>query len=254
MKGVLLCGGKGTRLEPYTSYYGNKHLVQVSIDVPMVMLPLKTLKDFGVTDLLLITSDENCGMFTELLKDGSHLGFNITYKVQREPDGILGALKLAKDFLKGEERFITVLGDNFHKLDWTRKDLNDISRYSYFRIFTKPVVGTASDYGVITDDGIVEKPKYLKDGNAVTGLYILPTTLFEYVETFKKSARNEFEITDLLNSIIKRNKMTVKSVNYEMNDNEYWLDCGSGNNLESIRETLKEITTSSTLLKNVEFN
>lgn len=240
MKGILLCGGKGTRLEPYTSFYKNKHLVHVLLDTPMVMLPLKTLKDFGVKDVLLITSDENCGLFAEILKDGSHLGFNITYKVQKEADGILGAIKLAKDFLKGEERFITVLGDNFHKLDWNRSDLNDIKKYSYFRIFTKPVKGNASDYGILTEFGIVEKPK-IKDGNAVTGLYILPTKIYEYINNFNKSLRGEFEITDLLNHIQTINKMDIKSVNYVMSENEQWIDCGSHNKLSEIREQISSL-------------
>lgn len=253
MKGVLLCGGKGTRLQPYTNYYKNKHLVQVLLDTPMLMLPLKTMKDFGVKEILLITSDENCGMFTELLKDGSHLGFDITYKVQKEPDGILGAIKLAKDFLKGEQRFLTVLGDNFHKFDWSRKDLKDIIKYSYFRLFVKPVKGNAFDYGIITEDGIIEKPKYVKDGNAVTGLYILPTTIYDYIDTFSKSARGEFEITELNNAIISRNKMNVENVIYEMNENELWLDCGSNNNLKQIRESLLSMDVQANPFENVFF-
>src|SRR6185369_14881239 len=97
MKGVILCGGNGTRLKPLTSIV-NKHLLGV-YDKPMVIYPLETLKSLGIKNILIVSGGEHIGWFTEFLGDGSAYGVELTYKVQKSAGGIAGALALAKDFV-----------------------------------------------------------------------------------------------------------------------------------------------------------
>jgi len=240
MKGIILCGGSGSRLEPLTTQYGNKHLVPIYPDYPMVCSPINTLKQMGCKEILIITSSDNCGQFVNLLKGGKHLDLDITYKIQPENDGILGALKLAKNFVGNSERFVVILGDNHFELDFTRNDLQTICNTSYFRLFTKYVKKDASRFGVVTDKGIVEKPKHLKDGNVVTGLYIYPNEIFYTIDGFKKSIRGEYEITDLNNFIMSKmvNDMPIESHLYKLNNNEFWSDCGTIETMNLVRKRM----------------
>jgi glucose-1-phosphate thymidylyltransferase len=239
LKGILAAGGSGSRLQPYTSRYKNKHLVPVSIDMPMIMAPLNTLKEFGCEEVLLITSTENCGAFIDLLKDGSEFGVKMTYKVQKEHDGILGAIKLGKNFVGKDERFITLLGDNYFEFDWSRADLRTIRDCSNFRIFAKYVEQNACDFGVVTDFGLKEKPKNVSSGLISTGCYILPSFIFEVIENFSLSERKEFEIVDALNYVLSTLKdIPVASSVYTLEENEYWQDCGTLEMLSQIRKRL----------------
>ena len=234
-KGIILCGGEGTRLRPLTSIT-NKHLLPI-YDKPMVLYPLETLKTLGIKDILLVSGGEHIGRFTEFLGDGRDFGVNLTYRVQRDAGGIAEALGLAKDFANGESVAV-ILGDNifdngeilkrilYH--DGTMEVLND----GRTRLFVKKVED-ASRFGVLIDGmkevmpevgwKIVEKPKGMKEGEAVTGLYIYPNKVFDIIPTLKPSARGELEVTDINNYFLSR--PTNSSVVYRLEG--FWSDAGT---------------------------
>src|SRR5919205_560179 len=111
MKGIILCGGKGTRLLPATKIT-NKHLIPI-LNKPMILYPLETLKTLGIEDILIVSGGNHIGDFADFLGDGSEYGVNLTYRVQKEAGGIAQALGLAKGFAyRGGERISVILGDN----------------------------------------------------------------------------------------------------------------------------------------------
>lgn len=219
MKGVILCGGKGTRLLPATKII-NKHLLPL-LNMPMVLYPLKTLKSLGVKDILLISGGNNIGDFAEFLGDGSEYGINLTYKVQKEAGGIAQAIGLAEDFVGGE-RFMVVLGDNIFG-DLTGLDYP----ISSSAIFVKKVIDPER-FGVYSsqDRSIEEKPKNPKSGYAVTGLYIYDSEVFDIVRNLKPSGRGELEVTDINNYYLKTGKMSVFDI-----EDIFWSDAGTPESL-----------------------
>lgn len=253
-KGILLCGGSGSRLQPLTKKHFNKHLVPVN-DKYMFEYPLQNLIDLGVTDLIVVTSSENCGLFAEIIGNGKQYGLkNVIYKVQTEPDGILGAIKLCKNELF-DQLYITdkcgsfwvALGDNFIELD---KELIEFSSQEYndFILITKHVKQGADQLGIMKDFGIVEKPKGDIKGNAVVGLYKFPLMVFEEINKFVKSDRGEFEITDLNNHLLNINIGSKENPEllfpkedciYQMKDDCEWFDMGTIESLEKVRKLLK---------------
>ena len=227
-KGVILAGGHGTRLRPITNYI-NKHLVPV-FDRPMIEYPLATLKSCGIEDILIVSGREHAGDFLEYLGAGNDYCCNFTYKVQDKIDGKYGgiaqALGLAKDFIGNDETFAVVLGDNIFgdSMDLSLKDGKEA------KVFLKKV-NDADRFGVARFDinkeieSIVEKPKDIKHGYAVTGLYVYPNSVFDVVSRMRPSARGELEITDV-NQYYARMKM----LDYEILDG-YWSDAGTPESL-----------------------
>ena len=228
MKGVILAGGKGTRLGQLT-LVANKHLLPV-YNKPMILHPLETLREFGVDDVLIVTGGEYIGRFVELLGDGSDFGVKITYRVQKDAGGIAQALGLAEEFFKGE-KVLVILGDNIFETavlkrslthDWTAdenavlfiKDINDPERFGVIEFDKK---GNAKI--------IIEKPNMPKSNSAVTGLYMYPSDVFEIIKKLKPSARGELEITDINNHYIKKGKCKV--VKFE----GFWSDAGTFDSL-----------------------
>ncbi len=246
-KGIILCGGQGTRLGNLTKQYGNKHMVNIHNDTPMCLYPLTTLKQFGINDVLLITSPENCGAFTNLLRSGSDFDVEMTYKVQTQPDGILGALKLAKDFVSTSDDFMVILGDNYFELNQNKVNEQFLNPYSeklreQFTLFTKHVSTNASQYGCLINNNvekiIVEKPYDAISGDVITGLYHYPNEIFDVINSFSKSARGEYEITDLNNYIIQNFYDDDYNFEYKLSNQENWLDCGTLDNLKKVRKYL----------------
>ena len=233
-KGIILCGGEGTRLRPLTQIT-NKHLLPVW-DKPMVLYPLETLKTLGIKDILLVSGGEHIGRFTEFLGDGADFGVNLTYRVQRNAGGIAEALGLAKDFAAGESVAV-ILGDNIFDNDSILKrfppdggleGLED----GRMRLFVKKV-NDAHRFGVLlyseedknpntTGWKIVEKPKGMIEGEAVTGLYVYPNKVFDVVPKLKPSARGELEITDINNYFLSQGN---NSVVYRLDG--FWSDAGT---------------------------
>jgi glucose-1-phosphate thymidylyltransferase len=226
MKGIILAGGKGTRLRPATQIY-NKHLLAI-LNKPMVLYPLETLKKLGIKDILIVTGGDAVGGFADFLGDGSDYGVNLTYKVQKEAGGIAQALGLAQDFAKDSQSIAVVLGDNI--FDNNSVIIPKNYKENYAVLFGKKVKDPER-FGVmeITKNGkvtsIEEKPKNPKSNIAVTGLYIYPQDVFDIIKTLKPSARGELEITDVNNYYIKRDNCLF------VNLKGFWHDAGTPSSL-----------------------
>ncbi len=222
-KGVILAGGKGTRLYPATEVT-NKHLLAV-YNKPMIFYPLRTLINAGVTKILIISGGNNIGDFTNLLKSGKQFGIDITYKVQDEAGGIAQAIGLAEDFV-GNDNFIVILGDNYYENDLKNNFMNFNGGA---RIILKPV-SDPERFGVaFIDNGrivnIIEKPVNPESNLAVTGCYVYDNTVFDIIKKLKPSSRGELEVTDVNNHYLKRGQLT-----YSIN-NGFWTDMGTPESL-----------------------
>lgn len=219
MKGIILAGGNGRRLEPITTVT-NKHLLAV-YDKPMIYYPLQTLLNAGINEILIVSGKEHAGGFLRLLGSGKSFNCKIQYEVQEEAGGIAQALALAESFVGGDNCTV-ILGDNFFEDDFAEfvKAFDGGAR-----IFLKQVED-AGRFGVATLDGdkvveIEEKPKSPKTNLAVTGLYIYDREIFNIIRTQKPSARGEMEITDVNNVYIKKGLMKAHNVTGE------WTDAGT---------------------------
>ncbi len=218
MKGIILAGGNGTRLNPLT-LVSNKHLLPV-YDKPMIFYPIETLKKLGVDDILIISGGEHIGRFMELLGDGSDFGVKFTYRVQKKAGGIAEALGLAEDF-SNKESIAVILGDNIFENEKLPNDtFPDDNAVLLFASVEDP-----QRFGVpvITDRviKIEEKPKHPQSDYAVTGLYYYPNDVFEIIKTLKPSERGELEITDLNNFYINQNKCSYNIFK------GFWSDAGT---------------------------
>jgi len=209
MKGIVLAGGTATRLKPLSDVL-NKHLFPVG-NLPMIYYPIQTLVAGGIKDILVIVGGNSVGDVVNLLGDGSVFGANIYYRYQKEASGIADALKLAEDFVDGD--FALILGDNifFEFIDLSTKKVPHL-------FLTK--TNTPERFGVVElSNGeivrIIEKPVEFVSYLAVTGLYLYPASVFDYVNNLKPSARGELEITDLNNML---------KCNYTIIDK--WFDVG----------------------------
>jgi glucose-1-phosphate thymidylyltransferase len=201
MKGVILAGGKGTRLQPLT-FVGSKQLAPV-YDKPMVYYPLSILMLADITDILIITSPEERSLFRGLLGDGRRLGLNIDYAAQEEPRGIADAFRVGADYVRGEECAL-ILGDNlFHGanlptlLRRSREKLRGCVLFGH-------QVADARRYGVAELDSegrllsIEEKPERPRSNLAIPGLYFFDGGVADITKGLVPSARGELEITDVL--------------------------------------------------------
>ena len=216
-KGVILAGGTGSRLAPMTKVT-NKHLLPV-YNKPMIFYPIETLKNAGITELLIITGTESAGDFMKLLGAGDQLGVHITFRVQEGSAGIACALKLAQNFV-GVDDFAVILGDNIYEDNFAK----NIQKFeSGAHIFLKEVF-YADRFGVATLDEkntvvkIVEKPKNPETNYAVTGLYLYDSSVFEKLERLQISSRGEYEITDVNQMYIDEEKMTASFLEKGWND------------------------------------
>lgn len=230
MRGILLAGGKGTRLLPATKII-NKHLIPI-LNTPMIMFPLDTLKSFGITDIAIVTGGGHVGGFAEFLGDGSRFGVKLTYFVQEEAGGIAQALGLTKDFAAGYPVAVILsdnIFDNSKIPDWKKNDYDTNAQF-----FTSKEVKDMTRFGVIrllNDKHIViEKPEtILKDDSVVTGLYIYPNEVFGLIPGLTPSARGELEITEI-------NNIFIKTDSYDLNEiSGFWSDSGT---VDSIKEVI----------------
>ena len=228
MRGVILAGGKGTRLLPATKIT-NKHLIPI-INQPMVLYPLRTLINFGIKDILLVSGGEHIGDFAEFLGDGSTFGINLTYKVQKEAGGIAQALALAHDFVAHDfsstnPQFAVVLGDNI------LGPIPNPSLHDGATIFLKKVpdpqrFGVASfRNGKLV--GVVEKPKHPPSDYIVVGIYLYPRDVFDIIKTLKPSKRGELEIAEINDRYIKQNRCKAHRLS------GFWSDAGTPASLAS---------------------
>jgi glucose-1-phosphate thymidylyltransferase len=227
MKGVILAGGLGKRLEPLTRIT-NKHLLPV-YGKPMIYYPIQTLVDAGIKDILIVTGGNNAGDFLRLLGNGAEFGLKaINYTYQKGEGGIAEALKLAEHF-SDNDKIVVVLGDNLieksikrHVQDFVKqpkgakillKKVDDPERFGVAEIKASRIVN------------IVEKPKQPKSDYAVTGIYMYDKKVFNIAKSLKPSKRGELEITDVNNEYIKHGEMTFSILD------GWWTDCGTHESL-----------------------
>jgi len=244
-KGILLAGGSGTRLRPFTNYL-SKQLLPV-YNKPMIMYPLSTLMLAGIKDILIISTSEDIGNYHKLLGDGSDMGIKLTYKVQDEPNGIAEAFKIGEDFI-GDDNVALILGDNFFYGSGFRGLLKSaketVNKKNKSVIFGQPVKDPER-FGVIEADGnkvisIEEKPEHPKSNVASVGLYFFPNDVVKMTIDIKKSDRDEYEITDITNNYLSEGRLELQSLARGFS----WFDCGL---IESLFEC-------ATFVRNIEEN
>lgn len=237
MKGIILAGGTGTRLLPYTKQI-NKHLLPVG-KYPMIYWPLRTMEAAGLKDILIVTDPEHIRSFETVIKSLPFSNLRIKLIEQESPKGIADALLQTEPHTEGEKLFV-LLGDNI----FTSNLKNTVSIFNKYgsgaRIFLKKV-DDPWRYGVavLDKEGIVqkviEKPKQPESSLGITGIYLYDINVYEYIHQLKPSPRGELEITDLNNLYLKKACLSA-----EMLDG-FWLDAGTVISIREANQVMYEI-------------
>jgi len=223
MKGIILHGGHGTRLRPLT-HTGPKQLLPIA-NKPMSQFCIEAIAETGITEIAIIIGGVGSNKVREYYGDGERFGVNITYIEQDKPRGIAHAIRLCKDFIK-DEKFLVFLGDNI-----IQKSINNFvdnfKNSNYDATVLLCEVENPSRFGIADIENnkivkITEKPKEPKSNLAVTGIYLLTPVIFEIIDNLKPSWRNELEITDALDELLKNND----NISFEK-ITDYWKDTGT---------------------------
>jgi glucose-1-phosphate thymidylyltransferase len=235
MKGVILAGGKGTRLFPLTKAT-NKHLLPVGRE-PMIFHPIRQMVGAGITDILVVTSKEHMGEVVNCLGSGADFECTLTYKVQESAAGIADALRLAEGFAAGE-KICVFLGDNVFQSSIAPHVKAFNAQAKGARVLLKKV-SDPERYGVAAMDeqhilDIEEKPARPKSAFAVLGLYFFDSQVFDIIRAIKPSARGEYEITAVNNAYIAR-----RELQYDVYDG-HWTDAGTFESLMEANRLLSE--------------
>jgi len=222
MKGVILAGGKGTRLFPLTKVT-NKHLLPVGKE-PMIFNPIKQLVSAGITEIMVVTSKEHMGEIVRLLGSGKEFACDFTFKVQEEALGIAHALLLAENFAR-EEKITVILGDNIATAS-IKKYVDNFKRQDKGAKVLLRRVDDPERYGIAALDElkiieIEEKPLHPKSAFAVIGIYMYDQQVFDLIRSIKPSISGEYEITEVNNIYIKMNQLT-----HDILDGK-WTDAGT---------------------------
>ena len=236
MIGIILAGGKGKRLNPITKIL-NKHLINI-YNKPMIFYPISVLLLLGIKKIFIITNEKDVDHFKTILNLGKKVSIN--YIVQKNPNGIVDALKTCNPYIKKEDA-VVLLGDNFIYGSFLIKNLKKIfnskkSKSQALTFFTnKP-----ENYGILNKkkNKVIEKPRSLKKGLAVIGIYFLKNKYLKYLYEVKKSKNKEFEISNYLNLLIKKNYIEFNMLSRSIN----WWDCGS----------FEDLSDASVFVKNTE--
>ncbi len=225
MKGIILAGGSGSRLYPITKVYSKQ--LAVIYDKPLIYYPLSVLMLGGIKDVLIISNEETIPLYQKLFDDGSHLGMNISYKLQDAPRGIAESFILGAEFI-GDDNVTLILGDNifFGDLEFF---YNAVAEHKNGAKIFGYRVTDPERYGIVNFDRtgkvltIEEKPKQPKSNYAVPGLYIYDNKVVEISKNLEPSARGELEITDVNNVYLHQETLRVEVIGRGV----AWLDTGT---------------------------
>ena len=230
MKGILLAGGKGSRLNPMT-FAVNKHLLPV-YDKPMIYYSLSVLMLAGIRDIALISNPEDQHLFERLFGDGSRLGLRISYFVQDEARGIPDAFLITREWLQDDDVCL-ILGDNiFFGESFGHKLSQSIEHLDGATIFTQQV-NNPQRFGVACFDdnhnitALIEKPKQFVSSHAITGLYLFDKHVVEFAANTQPSARGELEIMDVLEQYRQQQRLQYTTLGRGF----AWLDAGTAESL-----------------------
>jgi glucose-1-phosphate thymidylyltransferase len=229
MRGIILAGGSGTRLNPLTKVT-SKQLLPI-YNKPMVFFPLQTLLEAGIKEILFIVAPERAGDFLRLLGSGKEFGVKFTYEIQDKPEGLAQAFIIGENFID-DDNVCMILGDNIFEDDFA-ESIRNFKGGAH--VFAKKVPDPER-FGVVAFDDkmnatkIIEKPKEKFSDYAVTGLYIYDSRVAQIAKSLKPSVRGELEITDINNWYLQKNELTVDIVKGE------WIDAGTFESLYKATE------------------
>jgi len=236
MKGVVLAGGLGLRLNPLTRVT-NKHLLPV-YDRPMIFYPIQTLVDAGIQDIMIVTGGQNAGDFLRLLSNGNDFGLrHINYSYQQGEGGIADALRLAEHFV-GADKVCVVLGDNIIETNIIAAGAAFQKQSGGAHIILKQVPAPER-FGVPVFDGdriirIEEKPQRPQSPYAVIGIYMYDATVFDRIRRLRPSPRGELEITDINNQYLAEGQLTYSILA------GWWTDAGTFTSLRRATNLVAE--------------
>lgn len=233
MKGIIPCGGRGTRLQPLT-YALPKSILPIH-NLPMILYPIKTLIAAGVTDIVLVANTEHFSHFTKLLGNGKKFGCNLTYVIQEEPLGIAHAINECRHICEGHDVAV-ILGDNLF-FDNFEDSVNNFDSGS---VIHTVAVKDPERFGVAELDdnmnviSVEEKPENPKSNNAITGFYLFDNTVFDKISKVALSPRGEYEVTDILKQYLNDNQLKAFKLEH------IWADTGTIHSLNNATNTVSD--------------